>query len=525
MHMKTLRHRLLILITIFFLLQTCFLSGCARFIQPGTELIDINESDNSLNADLPKKNLVFYLPGIQQKDQKLVNDAINARLLEKINCTLDIKVTDWNLWDSKYPILLSSGEQVDLFFTASYYGYFKEVTKNTFLPLDKLLEDFGPDIPNLLLDGYLDAARINGSLYAIPVNKDTGQGWGIVANSELANEIGTDLGGVHYLEDLEPYLLKAKEKLPDSITPLYISNELSMFQLIGSTRECATIGLSDRSRFVQLEDCIYYDTLQKKAVPIYQVPEFIEQCRLVRQWFLKGYINKDALTTQKSARESMAGGKALMHVQAQSPIHHTQWENETGKKLISVGFVSGVRETQSMTGALTALPRSCTDPERAMMIINLFMSDEKLKNMFTWGLEDKHYQTINEDVIQLPEGSDSAGDTGYNPGNFWMFGNAYLLKVWDNETPNKWDLLRVYCDTMPKSALLGFAFDSSTVKVAASAHANVMESLIPFIVNGVADIDETLKEIVKRDTAAGIDIICAEINQQVSEWKEQNGSK
>ena len=470
-------------------------------------------------SDLPRRDLVFYLPGNVQKDQLLVNGAINDRLLEKINCTVSIQVVDWNLWTSKYPILLSSGEQVDLIFTASFFGYQQEVSKNTFLPLDDLMAKYGQEIPGAMLDGYLEAARVQGKLYGIPVNKDTGQGWGIVANKEMAQEIGTDLGGVVDLEDLGAVLHRAKEKLARGVIPLFLSNDLSMAQITGSTKASGEIGFRDRSRFVQLEDAIYYDNLNRKSMPVYRIPEFVEQCRLVRQWFLEGLINTDVTTTQVTAREAMQQGKAFIHVQAQSPIHQIQWENETGRKLISVSFIPGVKETQSMTGALTALPVGCTDPARAMMVISQFMTDANLKNLFTWGIEGRHYVKVKDNVIKLPEGVKSTADNGYNPGNFWLFGNAYLLDVWDNEPPNKWNLLRVYCDTMPKSPLLGFAYDSTLVKLEAADHANVMKELFPMMINGVLDTDSVLVRIELRDKAAGVDRICAEIDRQVAAWK------
>ncbi len=469
-------------------------------------------------AVLTRTELNLYIPGSLQKDQALVEKAINDRLLEKINCTLNLKITDWNLWASKYPILLSSGEPVDLMFSASYFNYLQEVAKNSFLPLDGLLAEFGQDIPGVMLDGYLEAARVKGKLYAIPVNKDTGQGWGIVANKEMADTAGISLDGVSYLEDLEPMLRKAKETFPEDIVPLFLSADLSMSQISGSTKACSLIGLKDRSRFVQLESGLYYDTLEQQALPMYRIPEFIDQCRLVRSWFRAGYINDDVTTTQMTSREAMSQGKAFIHVQAQSPIHLGQWENETGKELLSVEFIPSVKETQSMTGALVVLPRVCRDPERAMMLINLFWTDKTLKNLYTWGIEGTHYARDHDNVIRLPDNVKTAADTGYNPGNFWHFGNAYLLDVWNNEDPKKWELLRTYCDNMPKSALLGFSFDTTPIRQEIAAHANVITEMYPMLINGVLDTDTLLARIDKADREAGVDRVCAEITRQVKAW-------
>ncbi len=507
------------------LLPLLLLSGCSGAVrQPAATAATGNGIEATpVRSDLPRRDLVICMPGNIQKDHQLVNDEINKILLERLNCTLTIKMTDWNLWSSKYPVLISSSDQMDMMFTASYFAYLQEVAKNTFLPLDDLLAEYGRDIPGVMVGGYLDAAKVKGKLYAIPVNKDTGQGWGVVANQDMAEELGVDFDDVHHLEDLEPILAKAREGLPKTVTPLFLSTDLSMTQIMGSTQACDNIGMMDRSRFVLISDFIFYDMQTHASMPVSSIPEYLDQCRLVRNWFKAGYINDNVTTTQMTSREAMMEGKAFMHVQAQSPIHKAQWENETGKRLLTVEFIRGIKETQSMTGSMTALPRQCTDPERAMMVINQFWTDSVLKNLFTWGIEGTHYVRVKDNIIRLPDGMKSAEQTGYNPGNFWHFGNAYLLNVWENEDPRKWSLLRQYCDEMPESPLLGFSFDTWPVRQELLAFTNHNTELMPLLANGVLDTDEILLRINQKDRSTGIDRICAELDRQIEAWLREKG--
>ena len=493
-------------------------SGCARALP--TENPSQSSEAGTIAQLLPYRELNLYMPGSIERDQELVEQAINDRLQENLNCRIDIRITEWNLWSSRYPILLSSGEPVDMMFSASYFGYLQEVARNAFLPLDGLLAAHGQGITGVMLDGYLDAARVKGSLYAIPVNKDTGQGWGIVANKEMADSLGINVSGIRYLEELGPILEKAKRELPAGTVPLFLSPDLSMFQLIGSTKASADIGLQNRSRFVQLEDGLYYDVLQQRAKPIYEEPVFLEQCQLVRSWFQAGYINKDVTTTQRTARQAMQQGDIFMHVQAQTPVHLNQWQNETGRELYAVELVGSVKETQSMTGALAVLPLGCRDPERAMMILDAFWTDRTLKNLYTWGIEGKHYIRDHANIIRLPEGVASVDTSGYNPGNFWHFGNAYLLDVWANEHPLKWEQLRAYCEQMPESPLLGFSFDSTSVRRELSARANAYSELAPLLVNGVLDPMELVEQMRAEDEKAGLDKVTEEIERQVKAWQD-----
>ena len=502
------------------LLPGAVLTGCTGLTGglAGTPSAGTDADSSPANSDLPRRDLVMCLPGNIQKDHQAVNEAINTILLERLNCTLTIKMTDWNLWTSKYPVLISSGDQMDLMFTASYFNYLQEVAKNTYLPLDNLMAEYGRDIPGVMVEGYLDAARVKGALYGIPVNKDTGQGWGVVANADMAEQIGVTLNDVRHLEDLEPILKKAKELLPKGVVPLFLGADLSMYQIMGSTQACDDIGMMDRSRFVQLSDYIFYDMKARKSMPASRIPEYLDQCRLVRDWFKAGYINDDVTTTQMTCREAMIEGKAFMHVQAQSPIHKAQWENETGKRLLTAEFIRGIKETQSMTGALTSLPRQCIDPARAMMVIDQFWTDAELKNLFTWGIEDRHYVRVKDNIIRLPDGVKNAELTGYNPGNFWHFGNAYLLDVWENEDPQKWNLLRQYCDAMPESPLLGFSFDTWPIRQELAAFTNDNTEVMPLLANGVLDTDMIVTRISQKDRVTGIDRICAELDRQIANW-------
>lgn len=491
-------------------------SGCASTAV--TPPASGHDEAETVSQSLAYRELNLYIPGSLEPDKALVDQAINDRLRETLNCQLDIRITEWNLWSSRYPILLSSGEPIDMMFSASYFGYLQDVARDAFLPLDGLLAAYGQGIESVMLNGYLEAARVKGVLYAIPVNKDTGQGWGIVANKEMADTLGISFSDVRYLEDLAPILEKAKQSLPKGTTPLFLSPDLSMFQLTGATKASAEIGLQDRSRFVQFEDGLYYDVVRQKALPIYEEPVFQAQCELVRSWFKAGYINTDVTTTQRTSRQAMQEGDIFVHVQAQTPVHLNQWQNETGRELYAAELVGSVKETQSMTGALTVLPVGCRDPERAMMVLDAFWTDRTLKNLYTWGIEGRHYVREQDHIIRLPDGVANADESGYNPGNFWHFGNAYLLDVWVNEHPRKWEQLRAYCEEMQESPLLGFSFDSTAVRRELSARSVAYTELGPLLVNGVLEPAEVLARLREADEKSGLDSICAEIETQVAKW-------
>ena len=65
-------------------------------------------------------------------------------------------------------------------------------------------------------------------------------------------------------------------------------------------------------------------------------------------------------------------------------------------------------------------------PARAMMFLNLLHTDKYLINLLNWGIENKHYKKVSDNVIDYAPGVD-AKTTGYSMNQSWMFGNQLNL--------------------------------------------------------------------------------------------------
>ena len=85
-------------------------------------------------------NLVFYVMGDAPKDEKVVEDAINAILKEKFNATIDFQFSTWTDWSAKYNTQLTSGG-ADLIYIANWLSYGLLARAGAFLELDDLLNE------------------------------------------------------------------------------------------------------------------------------------------------------------------------------------------------------------------------------------------------------------------------------------------------------------------------------------------------------------------------------------------------
>ncbi|MDD4796480.1 MAG: hypothetical protein PHO66_01765, partial [Eubacteriales bacterium] len=69
--------------------------------------------------DLPYAKIIWYTVGDQHADHDEVWGRFNEMLKQKMNTEVDIKFTTWTDWQTKYNVLLTSGEQIDGIFAAN----------------------------------------------------------------------------------------------------------------------------------------------------------------------------------------------------------------------------------------------------------------------------------------------------------------------------------------------------------------------------------------------------------------------
>ncbi len=92
------------------------------------------EADTSEQVEL-----TMVLLGDEPARMDDVLKEFNKLALEDLNCTLKIKYLDWGEYETKYPLMFSSGEKFDLAYAATWVDFANLAQKGAFMPLEELL--------------------------------------------------------------------------------------------------------------------------------------------------------------------------------------------------------------------------------------------------------------------------------------------------------------------------------------------------------------------------------------------------
>lgn len=455
-------------------------------------------------SKLKPYKLKLVYEGAPQADEALVEEALNKILTEKINATIDIAPIDWGAWDDKINLMIASREPVDILFTASWNGYAKNVAKGVYMDLGPLLDQYGQGIKDSLDPAFLSGSKIGGKNYAVPTNKELASSGGIVYRKDIADELGIDMSKVQKIEDLDAVYKIVKEKKPN-MYPLY-----------------TTGGTFSSHSFVELDylgDTTIPGAIDKNSTdaivkPAEEFPQYLNALKVTRDYFLKGYINKDAATSQTSSLDAYKTGNVFSTVEPLKPGKAEEIASATALdgKLAQITLTGKTVATSETTGAMLAISTTSKDPERAMMLINLLHTDQEIINLLNFGIEGTHY-TRSGNVMTQTEKSGQ-----YAPGVAWELGNQFLNYVWSSEAPDKWEQFKKFNEGAKSSPALGFTFDSEPVKSEVGALANVLREYQKALETGSVDLDEMLPKFISAQKSAGLDKVIAEKQKQLNEF-------
>ncbi|QHT59783.1 ABC transporter substrate-binding protein [Paenibacillus lycopersici] len=502
------------------LVMTTALVGCAKDSNSDSAANSVN-SKNAANAtngakannasqdaasSLDPVELSIYFPGGEQKDVALVEDAMNKLLKDKINATVKIHEVDWGNWGQKINLMVASGEPFDLVLTGAG-DYSTYVAQGAFTDLTSLIDQYAPEMKAQMNPVLLSGTQINGKNYAVPVEKELAEQYGLMLNKDLVDKYHFDISSIKTLADLEPMLQTIKDKEP-GVVPFWGSKNVTTlipYEQNGSDPVPGVIPLDGTT----------------KVVDQWETPEMQQLLQMMQEWNQKGLFQQDPATQKDSSAVDQAG-TVFAEWSPLTPGKDKVQSQQSGHPLVQVALSQPYTTSADLTGAMTAISRTSKNPERAMMLINLLHTDPEVLNTLVYGVEGKHYVKVSDNVIKLPDGV-AAGQSGYMPGNNWMEGNQFLDYLWDNEDPNKWDEYKAFNAAAKASPIVGFTFNADSVKNEEAAIVNIYNAYIDGLATGTMDYKKALPEFVDKMKKAGLEKVITEKQKQIDAFLANKG--
>lgn len=294
----------------------------------------------------------------------------------------------------KLNLLMASGDAYDVITTsggndyrALYSDYAK---KGALVDLDPLLDEFGPNIKAAIAPEALEAMRINGKLFGLPMTSVPFVGSGLMIRQDWLDELGLAVPST--LDELTEVLKQFKERDPGNNgpqnVPLTINGSAPMIDnLVGA------FGMPHN-----------WNDVDGELLPRIMDPSYEEYIRYVKELFNLGLLDKEfAVNKDATAKEKFSSGKAGViplgwyDIPA---IADALAKNQPGAQITYLPALKGPEgEFGYGIGVgfdrITFIPKSSKNPEDAVKWMNAKLEEDTFREMVI-GKEGVHY-TVEDD--------------------------------------------------------------------------------------------------------------------------------
>lgn len=466
--------------------------------------------------DLSKKvELQFYMLGNAPKDLEITQAEINKMAEKELNATVKFNFTTWTGWDQKYSLLLTSGQPIDLIFTAEWTGYNDYAKRGAFLDIGPLLPKAAPDLYKFVPQDMWNAVKVGGKIYTVPATWKEYVNNGILYREDLRKKY--NLPKPDSLANLERYLEGIKKNVPD-MQPTFQSKANPYME---SLMEIKYPWIESPIGTFPSYGLRYHYKKPGEIFNYWTSKDFIEDAKLFKRFADKGFWSKSALSVD-SPNDALETGAIALRLDGQNAVKyatlvgrtaqtHPDWEWGYYPYVNSNFLVHPVHPIHNGF----AVPRSSKNPERALAFYAKLVLDKRYNWLTEYGIqgknfnvsEDGHYVAIGDSTTNGFPREAMQGWAWRNP-EFQIFDASFdipfaLFKEWDKiATPNIRD---------------GFAEDKKAYQAELASFNQVwVQYGLPIYWGLAGDPEAAVKKFLEKAKAAGYDKIVTEVSKQ---WK------
>jgi len=509
MYKKSLLHILRILGLL--LLVGIAVTACAPATGTLTEVEEPTPVEQPTEEVVEPITVQYTVPGGSPPDLQMVEDAINEMIHERLDPNLNIKLdfVDWGEYLQTVNLRFSAGETCDIVFTPKWWGlFYANQAQGNLAPLDDYMGDFPLFEDDIAL--MMPGTTIDGQVWGIPANNDVVASSGFGIRIDLLEKYPLDFDTINKLEDLEPYLLNIIENEPEIEAAIY---PYEGFRPGYYGYDHIYTGL-EGGAFVNGLLGVRYDDEDMVVVNLLKSEAFRDYVARMTRWHELGivsdYFDDNAYVNFRT--------KYILSLHYQQP--HDWWNPDypiLGKPL-APAFVGNFRVGENTT----SICATSEHPREAYQVYAFINSDVEAFNTLVYGIEGTHWNWVDKDqkLIELPD-VETMMATYQGPPD-WAVGNQFISYYRDpNMAANDiWNWEREINASAVPSVLLGFHVDTEPVLTEIAQVSAVIAEYAPNLTYGWAeDWEADLAKLIQLTDDAGMDVIVAEVQRQVDDFK------
>lgn len=444
--------------------------------------------------------------GEDYPDTDAVEDAVNAITIPAIQCKIDIVNVPVYEHLTRVETMAAGRGQIDIINTGLTTSLSQLVSEGILIPLDELLWEHGAELMHKE-KALVEAAMINGKIYAVPANLYTSKSMGIGYNHSIAEKYGIKLKEGMTMEELTEVGKVLKEH------KIYLTShgdgKLTVFPTYYDLEDFGG----------DLNYGVIYDPLvNAEIVNAYESRQYKEYCKTVKSWREKGYIPSDSIF---GGENYFYEEKAFYQWTSVSPATERIIQaKQLGFSQVLLALTENRLSTSSILEGAWGITSFCKEPEKAMEWLNLLYTDHRIAELMQNGLEGKQYERVSEKVIRHAKKT-SDGKPGYGT-SFSTFGDGSQISYYEPATEDFHKKLESFNQEARPSLTLGYLFNVEGLEAEIAAVSSVTAEYRPILETGMADdVENLLQEFNSELKEAGIERIIEENVRQLNQWEKR----
>jgi len=512
--MKRLR-KIISCITILSLIGTLAV-GC------GSKTSDSSTKAAAAKLDTSKKvELNLYLMGDAPKDNDVIMAQLNKLTVRDLNCTVVATYSTWTDFQTKYNLMLTSGQNMDLVYSANWLTYATYAKKSAFMDLTSLIPKYAPKLNTQITKEGWDGVKVDDKIYAVPnQNPEYVQG-AFLYREDL--RLKYNLPEINSVDTMEQYLAGIKKNDP-SIMPTNDSGQAAYDNLFMFTTPYEIVDGTGEAT----SNLVVDPKSPHKLLETINTPEFKPFMEKMKSWADQGFWSKSALSSTEDGVVALESGKAAASFNSTLPKGkgevekiqkaHPDWKIGVFEYNRLKNKVHGSAPTQN----LTVIPTISKNPERSLALLEKFQTDKEYYDLMQYGIKGLTYNLSTDDKLD----NSNIDTSNHTAPSGWAWANKSLAKqqvgAW-----SEWESrLAADAKLATPNILDAFILNTDSVQNEYAAINQVKNQYgNPLAAGLVKNADESYDTLVSQSKTAGLDKYRDEVQKQIDDYLNKKGIK